>query len=1535
MDHEAKKFQDVFKTLNLDKRNKELFENVIVTGVSATKSRDFIRVLIVSDHIIPKASIYRVEKQLKKTLFEKHQGTVKILESFNLSDYYTPQILFEEYGDSISLELSKYGVAEKTLYDNAEVTFPEEGVMLLTVEDEGFLKGKQNDLKRIIEKVFTERCGVSVNVVFEFTKPQVKTYENGGYEFVKVDAPLSVKRDEPQDESEENAPVESKTKEQPREKQPQKDNASKERTLKGGLGLEGRYKDKKAPVKREFKSDNPDVLFGRDFEETDPTPIERILSETAEDIEIDGQIIAMQDPRPLRDGLRTMLIYDMTDFTDSIRFKIFVPNDDLNEIMEKLPVFSFIKIKGPITFDKYDDELSIGRVLGIKKGVDTRVTRKDTAPLKRVELHCHTKMSDMDGISETKDIVKTAFKWGHPAIAITDHGVVHAFPDANHTWESFWEDKVKAIKASNEAKKAAAEEEGRELDPSELEVADKQDFFKIIYGCEGYLVDDLMQTVINDRGQGLDVPFVVFDLETTGLSSSKNRIIEIGAVKVENGEIIDRFSSFVNPEVPIPFRIIKLTSITDDMVKSAPKIEEILPSFVEFCKGCVLVAHNAAFDTGFINENCHRLGIDFEYTSVDTMGVSRMLFPDSKKHTLDVLCKRMGVVLDNHHRAVDDAEATANIFLKMIKRMSEQGIETLTQINEACDTNPDIIKHQPAYHVIILAKNNTGRENLYRLVSTSFIDYFSGKPRIPKSVLQKNREGLIVGSACEQGELFQALLWEASSARVSEIVDFYDYLEIQPLGNNKFMIADESIENVNNMDDLIELNKEIVKLGEEANKPVVATCDVHFLNPEDEIYRRIIMAGKGFKDADDQAPLYLRTTDEMLEEFKYLGPKKAEEVVITNTVKIANQIDVMSPVRPDKCPPVIPNSDETLRKICYDKAHELYGEELPSIVEERLEKELASIIGNGYAVMYIIAQKLVWKSVEDGYLVGSRGSVGSSLVAFMAGITEVNSLAAHYRCPKCRYVDFDSEIIKQYVGNAGCDLPDAVCPVCGEPLVKDGFDIPFETFLGFKGDKEPDIDLNFSSEYQSKAHKYTEVIFGAGQTYRAGTVTGLADKTAFGYVKNYFKDHETVKREAEINRISLGCIGVRRGTGQHPGGIIVLPNGEDINSFTPIQHPPKDDSIITTHFDYHSIDHNLLKLDILGHDDPTMIRMLQDLTGLDPTQIPLDDKQVMTLFQNTSALGIRPEDIDGVKTGSLGIPEFGTPFVIEMLMTTKPQTLSDLIRISGLGHGTDVWLGNAETIIKEGKADLAHCICCRDDIMIYLIAKGLDPAESFSIMENVRKGKVAGGKCKDWGHWKQDMIDHDVPEWYIWSCEKIKYMFPKAHAAAYVMMAWRVGYYKINYPLEYYASFFSIRAKAFDYEKMCFGQGVVLMNINALKDKEDGTKTDDDTLKDLHLVLEMYARGYEFMPIDIYRVHSRLFQVIDGKIMPSLTAIAGVAEMAADSIVEAAKMGEFTSRDDFRERCKVSKTIVDTMARLGILSDIPESNQISLFDFMN
>ena len=1521
----GKQFFEVFPKLKLDQKNQDLFEQTEIEKVTTTKSRELIRVTFLSRHLIQKENVLKVENEIKKQFFQDYTVRVKLYERFQLSGQYTPEKLMELYRDSILLELKNYSPVEYNIFKGADISYPDEREVHLTIDDTVPARSRKDELIRILQKILNERCGFAVHITAAYKAKKTGKYKEedelqiarqvaeitarvygskdglsqGDMQPVMTDAGTEGK---PGDAEVKTGAPDTKVSGSPSESAPKKQEFKRGEFKKGDF--------KKGDFNRSVKrSDNPDVIYGRDFEE-EAVPIEEIIGDMGE-VVIRGKIIRY-DSREIKNE-KTILMFDVTDFTDTMTIKMFARNDQVKEITAEMKAGAFVKLKGVTMIDRFDNELTIGSIAGIKKIPDFTTSRSDTSVQKRVELHCHTKMSDMDGVSEAKDIVKRAYKWGHPAIAITDHGVVQSFPDANHVWEDLWKaEKAKRIEAG---------------DPN----PDKQDFFKVIYGMEAYLVDDLKEIVTGDEGQDLNADFVVFDIETTGFSPVNNKIIEIGAVKIRQGEITDRFSVFVNPGVPIPFEIEKLTSINDSMVMDAPPIEVILPQFLDFCQDAVLVAHNANFDMSFIMENAKRQGLSRKFTFVDTLGIARVLLTHQAKHTLDAVAKTLSISLENHHRAVDDAECTAHIFLKFSAMLRERGADTLSRINALGESSPDIIKKLTSYHAIILAENNIGRENLYRLVSASHLQYFNRHPRVPKSLLLKYREGLILGSACEAGELYRALLDGKAEEEIARIVNFYDYLEIQPLGNNHFMIDSPKVPAVNSEEDIMDFNRRIVALGEEFNKPVVATCDVHFLDPEDEVYRRIIMAGKGFDDADNQAPLYLRTTEEMLKEFEYLGSDKAREVVITNTNKIADRIDVMSPVRPDKCPPVIPDSDKTLTEICYNKAHELYGEELPAIVKDRLDKELHSIISNGFAVMYIIAQKLVWKSVEDGYLVGSRGSVGSSLVAFMAGITEVNSLSAHYRCPNCHYYDFDSPEVKAFAGNAGCDMPDKICPVCGKPLVKDGFDIPFETFLGFKGDKEPDIDLNFSGEYQSKAHKYTEVIFGAGQTYRAGTVGTLADKTAYGYVKNYYEERGKRKRSCEINRIVLGCTGVRRSTGQHPGGIIVLPVGEDINSFTPVQHPANDmtTDIVTTHFDYHSIDHNLLKLDILGHDDPTMIRMLQDLTGIDPTTIPLDDPGVMSLFQNTSALRITPDDIDGCPVGSLGIPEFGTDFVIQMLLDTKPKCFSDLIRISGLGHGTDVWLGNAQTLILEGTADISHCICCRDDIMIYLINKGVDSALSFTIMESVRKGK--GLKPE----FEAAMKEKDVPDWYIASCKKIKYMFPKAHAAAYVMMAWRIAYCKINYPLAYYAAFFSIRAKAFSYELMCQGMQHLKNVMADYKKREDTlSQKEQASLKDMKIVLEMYARGYDFIPIDIFSAKSRSFQIVDGKLMPSLNSIDGLGEAAADAIVEAAKDGPFLSKDDFRQRTKVSKTIVELMDSLNLLGKLPESNQISLFDFV-
>ena len=1402
----------------------------------------------------------------------------------------------------MELELRNYNMLEYNLFKRAKISFPEEHVMEVVLPDSVIAREKSEILVEYFHKVFCHRCGMDLKIQLEFAQQEESQYRKNAalqirQEVANVLKHAKIAADTNTSEAQEEGNSGKKQDSSGKEKKPDQKQEQKTNKASGG----GQKPFEKSGQKGDFrggyrKDPNPDVIYGRDFE-GDAIPLENITGEMGEVI-IRCQVMDVE-AREIRNE-KTILIFPVTDFTDSITVKMFLRNEQVPEVKEHIKKGAFLKLRGVTTIDRFDSELTIGSIAGIKKIASFASARMDTSPQKRVELHCHTKMSDMDGVTDAKALVKRAYEWGHKAIAITDHGVVQSFPEANHCFDA-WGGCVP-----------------------------KDSDFKVLYGMEAYLVDDEKGMVTNGKGQRLDGNFVVFDIETTGFSPLTCKIIEIGAVRVENGEITDRFSTFVNPKVPIPFRIEQLTSINDGMVMNAPTIEEVLPEFLKFCEGAVMVAHNADFDMSFIIENCHRMGIADDFTYVDTVGMARFLLPALNRFKLDTVAKAVGVNLQHHHRAVDDAECTAHIFVKFVEMLSEREIYDVDVLNSQGAVSINTIKKLPTYHAIILVKNETGRVNLYKLVSQSHLTYYHRRPRVPKSLFKKLKDGLIIGSACEAGELYQALLRSAPEQEIARLVNFYDYLEIQPLGNNHFMIADEKNDMVNSDEDLKELNRKIVKLGEQFKKPVVATCDVHFMDPQDEVYRRIIMAGNGFSDADNQAPLYLRTTEEMLEEFAYLGSEKAEEVVITNTNKIADMIEKISPIHPDKFPPVIENSDQDLKDICFRKAHEMYGDPLPKIVEDRLDRELNSIISNGYAVMYIIAQKLVWKSNDDGYLVGSRGSVGSSLAATMSGITEVNPLPPHYICDNCKYSDFDSPEVKKYSGMAGCDMPDQVCPKCGTNMTKAGFDIPFETFLGFKGDKEPDIDLNFSGEYQANAHKYTEVIFGKGQTFKAGTIGTLAEKTAFGYVKNYYEERGQHKRYCEINRIVAGCTGVRRTTGQHPGGIIVLPKGEEIEKFTPVQHPANDETsdIITTHFDYHSIDGNLLKLDILGHDDPTMIRMLEDLTGLDAKEVPLDQKDVMSLFASTDALGIKPEDIGGCKLGCLGVPEFGTDFAMQMLIDTKPKYFSDLVRIAGLAHGTDVWLGNAQTLIQEGKATISTTICTRDDIMIYLIGMGVESSLAFTIMESVRKGKGLRPE------WEATMVEHHVPDWYIWSCKKIKYMFPKAHAAAYVMMAYRIAWFKVFQPLAYYAAFFSIRATAFSYETMCMGRERLDFYLAELRKKGDSaTKKEQDTIRDMRIVQEMYARGLEFMPIDLYKAKAHRFQIIDGKLMPSLDSIEGLGEKAADAVVEAAAQGKFLSKDDFRERTKVSKTVIDLMDDLKLFGDIPQSNQMSLFDF--
>ncbi len=1248
--------------------------------------------------------------------------------------------------------------------------------------------------------------------------------------------------------------------------------------------------DIEVPELPEEDEDTP-LILGRNI--NIKAPLVKVADLGADDgtVSLKGEVIFMED-RELKSG-KTLLSFDLYDGSSTMTCKAFLDKNNSKKIIGRIKKAKGITIEGNAQMDQFSGELTVMANTIIESEGIKKVVRQDNAEVKRVELHMHTKMSQMDAMTSATDLIKRAMSWGMKSIAITDHGVVQAFPEAH-----------KLLGVNN---------------PD----------MKVIYGVEAYLAPDAKQCVTNVKDQDIDTTYCVLDLETTGFSAVTEKITEVGIMKVKNGEVIDEFSCFVNPEKPIPQRVVEVTNITDEMVKDAETIDKVFPKVLEFIKGSVLVAHNADFDVGFLKQNAKNLGYDFDFTYVDTLGLAKKLFPDYKKYKLGKIAENLGIKVLVAHRALDDVDTTVKVFNVMMNMLKERGakkVEDIDTYSENEEAKKEEYKKLKTYHAIILAKNYVGLKNLYKLVSYSHLDYFYRKPRILKSLYKKYSEGLILGSACEAGELYQAIELGRPDEEIEEIASDYDYLEIQPIGNNQFLIRNEVVPDEEALRDI---NRKIVSLGEKLNKPVVATCDVHFMDPQDEIYRRILEAGQKYDDADNQAPLYLRTTEEMLEEFKYLGKEKAYEVVVTNTNKIADMCDQISPISPEKCPPHIPGCEEDIKNIAYKKAHELYGDPLPEIVQTRLDKELNSIISNGYSVMYIIAQKLVWKSNEDGYIVGSRGSVGSSLVAFMTGITEVNSLKPHYRCPNCKYSEFDD----YGVGN-GFDLPDKDCPKCGHKLAKDGMDIPFETFLGFNGDKEPDIDLNFSGEYQAKAHKYTEVIFGKGTTFKAGTVGTVAEKTAFGYVRGYFEDRGIPVNKAEMQRLAQGCTGIKRTTGQHPGGIIVVPKGREIYEFTPVQHPADDPNsdIITTHFDYHSIDGNLLKLDILGHDDPTVIRMLQDLTGIAPQDIPLDDPETMSIFNSTTALGVTPEQIHS-QVGTFGIPEYGTKFARGMLLDTKPTTFDELIRISGLSHGTDVWLGNAQTLIEQGIVTLKEAICCRDDIMVYLMQKGVPPDKAFKIMETVRKGKALKDPAK-WEEFKGIMKQYDIPDWYIKSCEKIKYMFPKAHAAAYVTNAFRIAWFKVHIPLAYYAAYYSIRAKAFDAQWMIFGKEKAknkMKEIEIKNQKKEATKAELDMYDDLEIVLEMYERGFEFLPVDLYESDSTKFKIQDNKLRPPLNSIPGFGTVAAQGIVEARKDGKFMSIDDLKIRAKIGTSGADLLKSFGCLEGMSQSNQMSLF----
>jgi len=1241
-------------------------------------------------------------------------------------------------------------------------------------------------------------------------------------------------------------------------------------------------KEESAPAAGGEKKGGGKVLLGKPIKAR-PIPM-RDLNLKLGTVTVEGKVFSASCEETRRPGMWRLDV-EMTDYTNSVLIHKNLNAKEAEQYGGAMKPGMWLQVQGKMepTWDGKDIQLNPFNIC-----VVDHAPRMDNAPEKRVELHLHTKMSNMDALTDTKDAIKTAIRWGHPAIAITDHGCAQSFPDAWHT-------------AGNK--------------------------IKVLYGVEGYFINNIDDRVAVHGRQdcSLDDEFVCFDIETTGLKVDREAITEIGAVVVKNGEITERYQTFVNPNRRLTPEIIGLTGITDEMLKDAPQLKQALREFLDFVNGRPLAAHNAEFDIGFIRAGCKKVGLDFNPTYVDSLILAQNLLPGLGKYKLDIVAEHLDLPAFNHHRASDDAATVGYMLIPFWKMLHERGIHTLQEVNKEMEKLRPLGSKSNRFpkHIILLARNKTGLKNLYQMISASNLKHFRRVPTIPKTLLNEHREGVIVGAACEAGEVFQAIKDHKDWEEIKRIADYYDYLEIQPLCNNHFMIRNGEVQSE---EDLREFNRTVVRLGEELDKPVCATGDVHFLEPEDEIYRHIILASKKFADANEPLPIYFKTTEEMLEEFSYLGKEKAYEVVVTNTRLVADQVETFELLPKELFPPRLENSEEELNRLTWEKVHELYGENPPDFMVDRLNVELAGILGK-YDVVYMSAQKLVQRSLENGYLVGSRGSVGSSLVAYMSGITEVNSLPPHYRCPKCKH----SEFIRDGSYGCGADMPDKVCPECGTQYIKDGFDIPFETFLGYGGGKVPDIDLNFSGEYQARAHRHAIEMFGETQVFRAGTIGTLAEKTAYGFVKKYLEENGMVAGRAEENRLTLGCVGARRTTGQHPGGLVVVPDDKSMEDFCPVQHPADDDGseTITTHFEYHSMEANILKLDMLGHDDPTMVRMMQDLTGVDPHDIPLDDPDTMSIFISSKVLGYENDEILG-PTGAVAIPEFNTRFTRQMLIDTQPKDFNTLVRLSGFSHGTDVWIGNARDLIVSGTASVTETVGCRDDIMLYLIQMGVDPKMSFKIMESVRKGKVKKGGFEP--GWREAMEEHNVPEWYIESLAKIGYLFPKAHAVAYVMMAFRIAWYKVHEPLAFYATYFSVRAKAFDAEFCCAGKDAVKRKIREIENNKDATAVEQQMLTTLEVCYEFYLRGFHFDTISIYESDATKFKVTENGLLPPFVSVRGLGETAAIDTVEKRKGKSFISIEEFSMCCnKLSKTHIEQLKALGSFAGMAETSQMTLF----